>query len=462
MGSGAGGDVSVSADNLSINNAAYISSDANGSGVAGTVSVTANTLAIDNNAYISSDTNGSGAGGEVSVSATNLTLSNSAYISADANVGSTNNAGIVMVDAKNIALLSGGEISSSTYSAGNAGLVLVTSDKLTIDGANGNDFTGILSLARKDSMGDGGNVEVNAGNISIQNAGAISSTSNANGYAGNVSVVADTITLANGGNISSDALESSSGKVGDISVVAGNSLAINNNGSISSINDSLANISAGDVIGNISVSAPNIVINNSTISSASTGNFAAATIDVHFTNSLCMTNSFINTSANTGNGGSIAVTGGELIYLTDSGFITSVSGAAGNGGDITSSASMLVMNSGLIQANAVSGNGGNINLKFDALIPSSNTLALGGKPVIWKSDASVMNVIQAASQSGVSGAINNTAPQLSLSGVLATMSNSNFDSHLVSQDFCALGNGSSLTKKGKGGLPLRAKDMLIY
>ena len=462
--SGVGGDVSVSATHLTVNSNAWISADANDSGSAGKVSVTAENLAINNNGYISSDTNASGAGGDVSVSATNLTIKNNAWISSDAYVDSTGNAGNVMVNAKNIALLSSGEISSSTYSAGNAGLVSVTSDKLTIDGANGNDdFTGIISLARKDSAGNGGDVVVNAGNITLQNAGTISSTSNAKGHAGNVSVVADTMTLDSSGNISSNALERSTGKVGNIAVVARNSLAIHNNGIISDVNySSSANLSAEETIGKVSVSAPTIVIDNGAISSRSSGNIAAAAIDVHFTKALCMTHASINTSANRGNGGYINVSGDGLIYLTDSSFITSVSGATSNGGDIATSANMLVMDRGLIQANAVSGNGGNINLKVDALIPSSNTLTLGGAPVTWQSNASTMNVIQASSQSGLSGAINNTAPQLSLSGVLATINNSSFDSHLISQDYCALGNGSSLTKKGKGGLPSRAKDLQVF
>jgi filamentous hemagglutinin family protein len=468
-GSGAAGSILVSTDNLTMNGA-YISSKALASGAGGNVSIMANTIAM-NNGEISSNSSGidaSGAGGHVSVSTTNLTLSNEANISSNTFDNSTGNAGDVLVNAKNITLLSDSYISSSTSSTGNAGKVSVTSDKLTIDGAKGNRFTGIISLTKKDrwggvSGGDGGSVLVNAGNITLQNAGTISSSSNAKGHAGNVSVVADTMTLDSSGNISSNAMESSSGKVGDIAVVARDSLALHNKATISDVNySSSANLSAEEIIGKVSVTAPTIVIDNGTISSTSTGNIAAAAIDVHFTKALCMTHASINTSANNGNGGYIKVTGDGLIYLTDSSFITSVSGATSNGGDIATSASMLVIDRGLIQANAVSGNGGNINLKVDALIPSSNTLTLGGAPVTWQSNASTMNVIQASSQSGLSGAINNTAPQLSLSGVLATINNSSFDSHLISQDYCALGNGSSLTKKGKGGLPSRAKDLQVF
>jgi hypothetical protein len=56
--------------------------------------------------------------------------------------------------------------------------------------------------------------------------------------------------------------------------------------------------------------------------------------------------------------------------LQDSGISTSVKGANSNGGNINVTADLLVMNTGMIQANAVGGSGGDINLKLKALIPS--------------------------------------------------------------------------------------------
>ncbi len=70
-----------------------------------------------------------------------------------------------------------------------------------------------------------------------------------------------------------------------------------------------------------------------------------------------------------------------------------------------------------------------------------------------------LNLIQAASQAGVSGALNVTAPQLNLSGVLANPGGPQFDTGLISQDFCDLGEGSSLTRLGHGGLPIKASEM---
>jgi hypothetical protein len=262
--------------------------------------------------------------------------------------------------------------------------------------------------------------------------------------------------------IFSIATDTSSGQTGNINVVATNSIDLFNQSKISMENQ--ANVTNPNSIrpNHIIVTTPNITMTNySQITTQSIGsNIAAGNINVNFSNRLNMDNSFINTSANTGDGGEVNVKGGELIYLKNSVFGTTVIGENSNGGDISVKAKMLVMDTGLIQANAVSGNGGNINLALQALIPSANQLIKGGKSVDWNKAPS--NVIQAASESGDSGTINNFAPQMNLSGVLANIGNNNFDNRLVSQDYCAVNKGSSLSKKGKGALPLRAKDLQVY
>jgi hypothetical protein len=63
---------------------------------------------------------------------------------------------------------------------------------------------------------------------------------------------------------------------------------------------------------------------------------------------------------------------------------------------------------------------------------------------------------------GASGAIKSNVPQLNLSGVLANVANTSMDNSLISQDYCTLGQGSSLSKKGRGALPMRPKDFQSF
>ena len=142
--------------------------------------------------------------------------------------------------------------------------------------------------------------------------------------------------------------------------------------------------------------------------------------------------------------------------------MTTVKGADSNGGDIFVTANTLLKDTGIIQANAVGGSGGNITLNLKALIPSSNTLVLGGPPVNWQTYTPGFNLIQAASQAGINGTVTVTAPQLNLSGIIANLGTPQFDTNIISQDFCGRGIGSSLTRKGAGGLKPKSADPLQF
>jgi hypothetical protein len=123
------------------------------------------------------------------------------------------------------------------------------------------------------------------------------------------------------------------------------------------------------------------------------------------------------------------------------------------------------METGAIQANtnASGGTGGNIKLTLDALIPSGNMLAIGGTYVIdWQPGQFGFNVIQAAAPSGLSGLIQSSAPQLNLSGQLSNLGAPQFDSGFLSQAYCSLGAGSSLTRLGNGGLKPKGRDAWVY
>ncbi len=257
------------------------------------------------------------------------------------------------------------------------------------------------------------------------------------------------------GIYSSSWIEDSSGKTGVINIASKDNISLTNKAEINIQNEAVNLLDKSS--GAIKIETKQLDMIDSNITTESKGGVPAGEVRVDVLKNIKMQNSFINSTADKGDGGEIVVNSNELISLKNSGFKTTVNGEDSNGGDISVKAEMLVMDTGLIQANAVSGNGGNINLALQALIPSENSLIKGGESIDWNKSPS--NIIQAASQSGVSGTVNNSAPQMNLSGVLANIGNNNFDNRLVSQDYCATNKGSSLSKKGKGGLPLRSLSL---
>jgi filamentous hemagglutinin family protein len=513
---GNGGTLTINSKDIVIVAGGEISTNAKSgsSGTAGNISLITKNLIVDGNGgvltRISSQTAGEGRAGDIVIQTDNIEVKNGGEISSDTLPMSTESiplegianlsddltknkgaAGIVSIHAKNLTVTTGGKISSNSLTDGNAGKIQITADKLKIDGKGL--YTEISSEAQH--SGEGGEITVKAKDLTISEYGQITSDTIANGIAGNIFVYADNLYIDGKNHIEKTGISSDTsnfGKAGDVMVLA-NRLTLLNNGTISSksigadssgktgIVDvavknalilknskiSMENAAVVDVAGEkiepkpIRITADNISLNNSSITTQSTGNGTSGAIKLKFS-TLNADHSFIETTAESNSGGVISLNGDSFINLKNSGLLTTVHNDKGNGGDIYINAGLLVMNTAAIQANADSGSGGNINLKLDVLIPSGNTLIKGGKQQVWQPNQFGFNLIQAASASGVSGNLNSSAPQMNLSGVLANINSNNFDTRLVSQDYCAVNKGSSLSKKGKGGLPLRAKDLQVF
>jgi hypothetical protein len=173
--------------------------------------------------------------------------------------------------------------------------------------------------------------------------------------------------------------------------------------------------------------------------------------------------SSITTNAVLGDGGNINISGADVTWLQNSQITTSVLGAQGNGGNIDLTSNFLILESGFIQANTNGNNatGGLLNINVGTLIPSGSSLFIGGNTPLQFQPFSGINVIQAAAPSGLSGQVNTTSPQLNLSGTLASLIVQSFDPNAISRNLCAIGESSSLGQSGKGGLRRRAKDALI-
>jgi filamentous hemagglutinin family protein len=452
---GNAGNVTVTAPGISLDNASIKATAESGStGMAGSVIVAATRyLNGTNNASINSSTFGSGKAGDVTVQTPTLLLDTGAEISALAGVGSSGETGVLKITTNSATLNNGGKISVQNDGIANNPSLIKPSDLvldmpyLTLNG-------GIITAATSGNV-NAGNVIVKTQNpLALRANASINSNTSGSGSAGNVSVFAPYITLDNS-SISAEASSQSQGQTGNVTVTASQAVYLKNNANISLKN--AANIDNPKTIkpSAVTVSAPDIDLKNSSITTESTGNVDAGNININFSHWLTLDPSFITTTANTGNGGDISITGGQLINLQNSGFLTSVSGANSNGGNIKVTADYLIMDTGVIQANAIGGSGGDIELKLNALIPSQNRLILGGKKVAWQPFQSGLNVIQAASENGVSGSINVTSPQFDISASISGLDSQQLVMPNIDNSPCQSSAmmDSSLSRAGQGGIP---------
>lgn len=416
---------------------------------------------------ISSDSESLGNSGMVKVSAGSLTIAGAGAGISSNIVGSNaaGKSGNVIVDVKGpLVIDAGGEISADTGSSASAGSVAVSAASITLDGQD--QLVGAYISSDSTAMTNGGN----AGSVVVQSPGTIALTGNAEisstaksaGHAGSVSVSGANIVIS--GYLSGIEAEALSGvaQPGSVSVIATNSLSISDFAEISIA--SKATFASQTTPTLLSISAPNITLSeDALISALALGNAPASDILIKFTHDLILDPSAITTQSSSGNGGSITIQGGQLIELNHSQITTSVSGAAGNGGNIDISSTGLVLDSGFIQANTAAQNasGGKVEINVAALVPSGDTLFIGGNtPYLFLPGVSGFNVIQAAAPSGLSGTIAISNPALDLSGSLSVLAARLLGSTGLGHDRCHGSAGSSLAMGGRGGFAPSARELV--
>jgi filamentous hemagglutinin family protein len=184
-----------------------------GSDSAGSITVTVgNAAKLVNLGEIDSQTFGSGNAGNISLSAHNLTIDNAnnsnAYdSSSNTSIGtvtlSSGRAGDVAVNVRGaVSIVNGGEIESLSFGAGNAGNISLSANSLMIDSGTTPPYFGSGTTIGDApySSGSGGNIIVNVtGNISILNFGGIYANADGpTGNAGNITLNSGSLTM-NGG-----------------------------------------------------------------------------------------------------------------------------------------------------------------------------------------------------------------------------------------------------------------------
>jgi filamentous hemagglutinin family protein len=461
---GDGGRVTlVTAGRLDIENAGSAIkaiADKGSTGAGGTIAVNAREgVALRDGGQISSRTASTANAGSVAVATEGgLVLEGAGTaIGSGADLGSRGNVGRVDIAAKgDVAIKSGAVVTGSASAEGQAGAIkLATRGKLTIDGAGAARFTGIASEANANSVGDAGDIQVDVGKrLTIRDGGAISSDTYAHGQAGNVVATADAIELDQAA-ISARAGRASSGNAGNIELSARDALVLAHSSAISIENQGRAAFPREARTGSLDIKAPDIALTGgSRITTQSTANVAAGAIRISFARALRLEGGRISTSAHDGDGGGIAIRGGQRISLADCHITTNVTGTAnGNGGGISISADTLLLRSASITADTLApARGGNIALGLKGIVAEGDNLIIGGNPFLaGLSNAPGWNIIRAAAPNGLAGLIAFATPQLNLSGVLANLGGTEFTGTRLDENHCARDSGNSLSRSGNGG-----------
>ena len=389
------GNLDIDVDEIRLNSGGKIGSRSAGLGSAGNVLVEATDVTVD------------GRKKDFKVTGTGFGF-NSESLRADGTVG-----GITLNVANRLSLINTGAVSTNSGKMSGVGSISVNAGEIYIDGqedAGRKTPTGIFSFSRNQFSGQEvvqiGDVNVNVENtVEIRRAGVISTITEGSRDAQMLRVKARDIIIDGEDEfetgIATDNRNATAiGSAGDLIVTVENSLTIQGGGRISALNSGLS-----DAGGVVITAGEKIQLITGTIS-------AEAQRD----------------------GGSITLTAPDRITLVNSEITAS---AGNNGGNISIDPLFVILDKSRITANAVNGAGGNIRIRAEVFLPSSDS------------------IIDASSQFGVDGNIEVTSPESDIIGSSVPLGHELLETHPDLHDGCVAklpGDFSNFTRVGRGGI----------
>ena len=322
-GGGDGGSIEIIAEDTILvdgqgSNSTFISSRVDGNqGNAGDIGITTGSLSVVDGGEISAGTSGGGDGGSIEIIAEDTILvdgqGSDAFIRSGFGEGGEGNAGDISIATGSLSITDGGQINVNTFGKGDAGSIgIIAEDTIFVGNESSDTITAITSSVNEDAEGNGGEININTGSLSIVNKGDISASTFSRGNAGSIEIEAKDTIAINGQSsdaftgIRSEVSGDAEGNAGNIKTTTG-SLSVTNGGQISAVN------SGGGDGGSIEIIAEDAISVDGQGSDAFIRNGVGEGIE--------------------GNAGDIGITTGSL-FVINGGQISASTSSRGDGGSI--------------------------------------------------------------------------------------------------------------------------------
>jgi large exoprotein involved in heme utilization and adhesion len=403
-----------------------LTSKATGYRQAGEISITAESLFVTDGAGINASTIGDGNANKIDIKVEDVfkidgvsqafsfdglkTNFRSEVVTA-LNSNSEGNAGEITIDARKLSITNGAQIVSTTLGKGDAGNININvSDRVNLDGASFGKIAGsptifssrIFSNVEQNAIGNGGDINIEAGALSLANNALLFSRVAGTGNGGNIFVKVDSAIALTNSYINSGIEAGGEGIGGDIEVNA-RSLSLTEGSQISAaVSRADNNLPAGiGKAGSIEVNANNFVSIAGVSPNSFSGNVASrlfasaergtaatesqAAGDINVTTKdfrLTDTGEVNASTANAGAGGNIAIDANTLT-VSDGGQILTLTQDGGNAGDIDLNVSdRITLDGGMPETSGIfadttsnsTGNGGNIFIDPSTMIISDRAV----------------------------------------------------------------------------------------
>ncbi|MDZ8263760.1 filamentous hemagglutinin [Nostoc sp. ChiQUE01b] len=396
MGPGLGTPETVAGD-ITLNATGEIKVAGSGSGIynlvrqgakgnGGDIKVEAGSVFVKDGGEIVSSTFGKGDSGNISITARDaISLDKEGIYNNVQSSDAEGNAGKIDITTGSLTATNGAQINSFTRGQGNAGNITIQArDSVTFDGVDSNGYpSGSFSNVLTGAVGNGGNINITAGSLSLTNNGkldigvreALDTIPAGEGKGGTVDInVRDTFTISGTnsgifGNLGTGAI----GRGGDIKVEAGNIFVTDGGNIISSTfgegDAGKISITARDTLSLFGQGRSNI---QNDVGFGGVGNSGGISINTGslFLSDLAVISSDVD---GRGNSGGVNIIARDLVSLDQVGELSRAGqpgtlilsrvndGGEGNGGDINiKTGSLRASNSQITTSTSSKGNSGNV------------------------------------------------------------------------------------------------------
>ena len=480
---GNGGKIEIATGKLRLSNKGTITSTSDGQGNAGSVRIEAQEDVILDKGDINTVVfvNAEGNGGDISITAKNVSLINNAALNTDSLI--KGNAGNIWINATEHFFIKQSSISSSVtrgslplpsgnisfLGIGNAGDITIKSDRILLE-----DRARVATV--NGGIGDAGNIFFEANNtFSAANGSIVSSSigqlngTSAAGKVGNIAIAAKNIFLTEGAQLQAAFLPNTTGELGIVSIKAVDFISVTGLNSGISTAVFLGAIANGS---DIKLEANSILITNGAwLNASSSGVGNAGNIEVSansFTlarsSSILASNTPSTDISNNLSGGNVTLQISDRLILRNNSDISTEASSNANGGNIEiTSGAVIAFDDSDIFAYAEAGRGGNITLSTPAYFGNSfNSASSQVKPdsannFLNNNDRADINATGA-----VSGVV--TIPDVSfLQNSLTELPENIIDTNALVASSCIARSdrGGTFTITGTGNLPNRPGDAAV-